>query len=172
MNTIESDGTKHSGWTPLPHPMPRHPRLRVHDVRNVVRGLIKKKTLVDLHCWCLGWSQDCTGGGDTGATLALVWHPLWDSADGEDPLVTSHYAVSYFRGLQGASFIGGKLRLQVSSITVYEIQNCLFASLWFIFSCDFDDGNGVRFQLMAADLDGEFCVNIGFFFFWIPYFLI
>ncbi|XP_061345919.1 probable beta-D-xylosidase 7 [Gastrolobium bilobum] len=58
--------------------------------------------------------------------------PRWGRGQetaGEDPLVTSKYAVSYVRGLQGDSFQGGKLRghLQASAcckhFTAYDLDN-------------------------------------------------
>lgn len=58
--------------------------------------------------------------------------PRWGRGQetaGEDPLLTSTYAVSFVRGLQGDSFRGGKLRghLQASAcckhFTAYDLDN-------------------------------------------------
>lgn len=58
--------------------------------------------------------------------------PRWGRGQetaGEDPMMTSNYAVSYVRGLQGDSFQGGKLRghLQASAcckhFTAYDLDN-------------------------------------------------
>uniref|UniRef100_A0A2P2K830 Uncharacterized protein MANES_02G154700 n=3 Tax=Rhizophora mucronata TaxID=61149 RepID=A0A2P2K830_RHIMU len=58
--------------------------------------------------------------------------PRWgrgQETPGEDPLVTSKYAVSYVRGIQGDAFEGGKLRghLQASAcckhFTAYDLDN-------------------------------------------------
>ncbi|PNX80089.1 putative beta-D-xylosidase 7-like protein [Trifolium pratense] len=131
----------------------------LHGVGNVGRGIFFNGTIssatsfpqviltaasFDSHLWyrigqAIGIEARAiyNGGQATGMTfwapnINIFRDPRWGRGQetaGEDPLMTSNYAVSYVRGIQGDSFQGGKLRghLQASAcckhFTAYDLDN-------------------------------------------------